>query len=83
MKAWDYLIVKYCPPGKRPCNCGKAWATYREAGVSGAARISPETGLWEDIGAWVCEYGCEANRIDARDAIAEVVLQVLEKKKTS
>lgn len=68
---WELLVKACVPDGKRVCNCSWAYETYVP---DGATKFNAESGSWEPSGAWVCEYGCSANQINARNHVAKIIL---------
>lgn len=68
MSAFGDLIKRYAN-GRRVCNCGEAYYTNCGTGIVGNERRA-------DLPA--CQWGCSANRVVARNEIAERVLQELQ-----
>ena len=63
------LIIKYAE-GRSICNCGEAYLAN-----CGEASILDENGDWKKVKDYpVCQYGCSANQIIAKEYIAKRVL---------
>lgn len=65
---WESLIERFRPHDKRICNCGDAYYTLVDNAAYGANGWEP---------AWICEHGCSANKIHARDHVAKCVLPLI------
>ena len=70
-KSWDKLIKRYAD-GRPICNCGEAYC--QPVGVGAVCK----GGVWEDItDLLVCQYGCSANQLTAKEEVATRVLEEL------
>lgn len=71
MNEWQALVARFCPADKRVCNCGDAYYTLLPPEKSGTTRDGAP------VEAWVCQYGCGANKIAARDHVATEVSKLI------